>query len=131
MAGAWLNVAAAFILRGDLGGAGNALARSLDRYVDLQHFDGVSYLPRRRGDDRVARRRAATAAVLAGAAAAARQRTGGLPPPLEQRLRDETLAGLEAALGDEYAIAYAEGAELELETAVENARALAIARGRS
>jgi predicted ATPase/class 3 adenylate cyclase len=131
VAGAWLNVAAAFILCGDLGGAGNALARSLDRYVDLQHFDGVSYCLDAaatialRGDE--LRR----AAILAGAAAAARQRTGGLPPPLEQRLRDETLAGLEAALGDEYAVAYAEGAELELETAVENARALAIARGRS
>jgi hypothetical protein len=105
------------------------LARSLDRYVDLQHFDGVSYcldvaaMIALRGDE--PRR----AAVLAGAAAAIRQRTGGLPPPLEQRLRDETLATLEAALGDDYPIAYAEGTELELDTAVENARALAIARG--
>jgi len=67
------------------------------------------------------------AAVLSGAASAVRQRTGGLPPPLEQRLRDETLTALEAALGEENAVAYAEGAELD--TAVENARALATARG--
>ncbi len=129
VAGAWLNVAAAFILRGALDEAGDALARSLDRYVDLQHLDGVSYcldtaaMIALRGDE--PRR----AAVLSGAASAVRQRTGGLPPPLEQRLRDQTLTALEAALGDEYAIAYAEGAELELDTAVENARALATARG--
>jgi predicted ATPase/class 3 adenylate cyclase len=127
-AGAWLNVAAAFILRGQLGEAGQALARSLDRYVDLQHLDGVSYcldaaaMIALQGDD--PRR----SALLAGAAAAARERTGGLPPPLEQRLRDETLATLEIALGEEYAVVYDEGTKLALETAVENARALATAR---
>ena len=128
VAGAWLNVAAASILRGALDEAGAAWARSLDRYVDLQHLDGVSYcldtaaMIALRGDE--PRR----AAVLSGAASALRQRTGALPPPLEQRLRDKTLTALVAVLSEEYPIAYAEGAELDLDTAVENARAVAARR---
>jgi predicted ATPase/class 3 adenylate cyclase len=128
VAGAWLNVAAAFILRGAVDEAGESLTRSLDRYLDLEHLDGVSHcldtasmialrvgMPRR-------------AAELAGAAAAVRERTGGSPPPLERRLRDETVVALKAALGDQYEAAYAEGLGLELDAAVENARGLATAR---
>ena len=42
-AGAWLNAAAAELLLGDLDEARRSFARSLDRYVDLQHAEGVAY----------------------------------------------------------------------------------------
>jgi predicted ATPase/class 3 adenylate cyclase len=129
VAGAWLNVAAAFIQRGSLNEAGDALARSLDRYVGLQHLDGVSHCLDTAAMIALRARDPRRAAVLSGAATAVRQRTGGTPPPLELRMREETVSALAVTLGDAYMPAYAEGLELEFDTAVENARALAIARG--
>jgi tetratricopeptide (TPR) repeat protein len=129
LAGTWLNVAAASILDGALDKAGKALTRSLDRYVELHHLDGMSYcldaaalIGLKTGEPR-------QAAGLAGAAAAVRQRTGGRPPPVELRLREETLTGLAAALGEGYELAYAEGAERELDTAIAIARTIATPRG--
>ena len=122
-AGAWLNAAAAELLLGDLDEARRSFARSLDRYVDLQHAEGVAYcldtaaaIAAHAGD-------AHRAAVLSGAAAAARDRTGGSLPPLEQRLRDDTVATVIAALGPEaYAAALDEGTALEPDQAVALAR---------
>ena len=100
---------------GDLDQAREAFSRSLDRYVRLQHTEGVSYcldtasaIALRQGDKR-------RAALLMGAAIAARDRTGGSLPPVEQRLHDETVAQL---ADDELA----EGAELDLDAAVALAR---------
>jgi predicted ATPase len=114
-AGAWLNIAAAELSLGDLDQAREAFSRSLDRYVRLQHMEGVSYcldtasaIALRQGDKR-------RAALLMGAAIAARDRTGGSLPPVEQRLHDETVAELAAE-------ELAEGAELDLDAAVALAR---------
>jgi predicted ATPase len=116
-AGAWLNVASAELLLGRLAEARDALTRSLDRYVDVGHADGVSYcldiaatIAARLGDKH-------RAAQLVGAAAAARERTGGTLPPVELRLHDATVALLEGF--DEARI---EGAALETEAAVALAR---------
>jgi tetratricopeptide (TPR) repeat protein len=128
-AGAWLNAAAADLLLRDLDEARSALVRGLDRYVDLQHADGISYclnlaaaIAEQSGDGRLA-------AVLASAADAARERTGATLPPMEQRLRDVTTARIVVALDSEsYADACAEGASLDLESAVAATRALAARR---
>src|SRR5260221_2376592 len=71
-AGAWLNAAAAELLLDNLEEGRIAWARSLDRYVDLQHAEGVAYcldtaaaIAAHTGDAR-------RAAILAGAAGAAR-----------------------------------------------------------
>jgi tetratricopeptide (TPR) repeat protein len=122
-AGAWLNAAAAELLLDDLDEARVSFTRSLDRYVDLQHAEGVAYcldtaaaIAAHAGD-------AHRAAVLTAAAAAARDRTGGSLPPLEQRLRDDTVATVVAALGPEaYAAALDEGTALEPDQAVALAR---------
>jgi len=122
-AGAWLNAAAADLLLGNLEEARAAWSRSLDGYVDLQHAEGVAYcldtaaaIAAHSGDAR-------RAAILAGAAGAARERTGGSLPPLEQRLRDETVASVAAALGaDEFTTALAEGAAFQPDEAVALAR---------
>ena len=122
-AGAWLNVAAAELLLDDLDAARAAFTRSLDGYVDLQHAEGVAYcldtaaaIAAQRGDAR-------RAAILAGAAGAARDRTGGSLPPVEQRLRDETVATVAAALGAEaFTTALAEGAAFQQDEAVALAR---------
>ena len=90
VAGAWLNVASAFILRGALDEAGEALARSLDRYVDLQHLDGVSHCLDIAAMIALRRNEPHRAAGLSGAASAVRERTGGLPPPLRRRRRPRT-----------------------------------------
>ena len=128
VAGTWLNNCAALILDDALDEARTALARSLDGYVDLQHLDGVSHCLDAAAMIAMRGNEPRRAAVLAGAASAVRQRTGGVPPPLEQRLRDETLTSLETALGAEYAIAYAQGSGLEFDVAVENARVVAATR---
>jgi predicted ATPase/class 3 adenylate cyclase len=128
-AGAWVNAAAADILLQDLDEARSALVRGLDRYVDLQHADGISYclnlaaaIAEQSGDGRLA-------AVLASAADATRARTGATLPPMEQRLRDATAARIVVALDTEsYAEARAEGASLELESAVAATRALSARR---
>lgn len=125
VAGAWLNVAAAFIHRSSLTEAGEALGRSLDRYVALQHLDGVSLCLDAAASIALRALEPRRGTVLAGAAAAVRQQTGGTPPPLERRMREETVSGLAAALGDDYPPAYAEGLELDLDDAVELARDLA------
>src|SRR5205085_4732532 len=109
-AGAWLNVATALLMLGRLGEVGEPLGRSLAGYGDLQHVDGLSYcldaaaaLAVRSGDPQAA-------GVLAGAAEAARSRTQGLPPPVEGRMRAETIAAIESALGADGDAARAEGA---------------------
>jgi len=115
--------AAADLLLGNLEEARAAWSRSLDGYVDLQHAEGVAYcldtaaaIAAHSGDAR-------RAAILAGAAGAARERTGGSLPPLEQRLRDETIASVAAALGaDEFTTALAEGAAFQPDEAVALAR---------
>ncbi len=122
-AGAWLNAAAAELLLDSVDEARVAWARSLDGYVDLQHAEGVAYcldtaaaIAAHAGDAR-------RAAILAGAAGAARERTGGSLPPLEQRLRDETVATVAAALGaEEFTTALAEGAAFQPDEAVALAR---------
>jgi tetratricopeptide (TPR) repeat protein len=122
-AGAWLNAAAAELLLGELDEARTAFARSLDRYVDLQHAEGVSYCLDTAAAIAAHGGEARRAAVLAGAAAAARERTGGTLPPLERRLRDQTTATVEAALGPEaFVAALDEGTALEPQVAVALAR---------
>ena len=74
--------------------------------------------------------RAAGAGVLSGAAESARARTQGLPPPVEGRLREQTLALIASALGAEQSAALArEGSALSLADAVTLADA--VARGTS
>jgi hypothetical protein len=127
-AGSWLNLAAAHLLLGRPEDAGAPLALSLARYAELQHADGMSYcldaaaaLALQWDDPR-------TAGVLSGAAEAARARTQGLPPPVEGRLRDETLGVITSVLGVESAAALGtEGAALTLPAAV--SIAYAVARG--
>jgi predicted ATPase/class 3 adenylate cyclase len=122
-AGAWLNAAAAELLLGELDEARTAFARSLDRYVDLQHAEGVSYCLDTAAAIAAHGGEARRAAVLSGAAAAARGRTGGTLPPLERRLRDQTTATVEAALGPEaFVAALDEGTALEPQVAVALAR---------
>jgi predicted ATPase/class 3 adenylate cyclase len=126
----WFNVAAACLLLERADEAGEALVRSLTRYAELEHADGISYcldaaaaLALERDDPR-------TAGVLSGAAESARARTHGLPPPVEGRLREQTLALIESALGGENAAALVrEGSALSLADAV--ALADSVARGTS
>ena len=125
-AGAWLNEAAANLLLDDQEAAAASLLRSLDRYLDLQHVDGISYcldaaaaVSERSGDTY-------RAALLTGAAEAARARTGTAVPPLEERLRLDTLARIAAAIDPStYDEARAQGAKLGLEAAAATARLVA------
>jgi predicted ATPase len=127
-AGAWLNDATAELLSHDLDRARAALARGLDGYIELQHTDGISYclevaaaLGHEAGDPY-------RAAVLASAAACARRHTGASLPPMEQRLRDEVLAKVAAALdGESLASAEAEGAALDLQAAIAATRSHTLA----
>jgi predicted ATPase/class 3 adenylate cyclase len=127
-AGAWLNVASALLMLRRSGDAGPPLLRSLARYVDLQHTDGISYCLDAAAALAVEQQDMQTAGLLAGAAEAARARTEGFAPPVERRLRDEALAQIESSLGPEAsAAARTEGFALTLEAAV--AAAEAVARG--
>ena len=125
-AGAWLNVAAALLMLRRPEDVGPPLLRSLSRYADLQHADGISYCLDAAAALAVQLQDLRTAGLLAGAAEAARSRTEGLPPPVESRLRDEALAEIEAALGAEGAsAARREGAALTLEAAIATAEEVA------
>jgi non-specific serine/threonine protein kinase len=118
-AGAWLNAASAEIGVGDLNAARAALAESLDRYVVVQHSEGLAYVLETAAAIAARAGAARRAAVLIGAAAAARARTGGSLPPLEQRLHDETAVIVETSLGGLATSIEAEGAALTLESALD------------
>jgi tetratricopeptide (TPR) repeat protein len=125
-AGAWLNVAAALLMLRRSEEAGPPLARSLARYVKLQHTDGISYCLDAAAALAVQRQELRTAGLLAGAAEAARSRTEGLAPPGERWLHEQALDGI-AALGPESAAeARREGAALTLDAAVAAADAVAL-----
>ncbi len=125
-AGAWLNVAVALLLLRRPDDAAAPLARSLGRYAELQHADGLSYCLDAAASLAVQRDDLHTAGLLAGAAGAARIRTQGLPPPVERRLREQALAEIEPALGpDAYASATREGEALPLTAAVAAAQTIA------
>ncbi|MFL5962278.1 MAG: ATP-binding protein [Gaiellaceae bacterium] len=129
-AGSWLNVAAACLLLQRADDAGDALIRSLTRYAELEHADGISYCLDAAAALALARDDPRTAGVLSGAAESARSRTQGLPPPVEGRLRDQTLAGIASALGATRTAALrGSGSGLTLAAAV--AIADSVARGRS
>jgi predicted ATPase/class 3 adenylate cyclase len=130
VAGSWLNVAAAYLMLNRADDAGEALVRSLARYAELEHADGISYCLDVAAALALERDDARTAGVLGGAAESARARTQGLPPPVESRLREQTLAGIAAALGAENAAALGrEGSTLLLADAVSMADS--VARGAS
>jgi non-specific serine/threonine protein kinase len=129
-AGSWLNVAAAFLLLERAEDAGEALVRSLTRYAELEHADGISYCLDAAAALALALDDPRTAGVLSGAAESARARTQGLPPPVEGRLREQTLARIASALGTDNAASLSEeGSALTLVDAVSLADS--VARGTS
>jgi hypothetical protein len=118
-AGSWLNLSAAYLLLQRADDAGGPLARSLTTYAALEHADGISYCLDTAAALALAREDPRTAGVLSGAAESARSRTQGLPPPVEGRLRDQTLNGVSSALGvDRAAALREEGSALTLADAV-------------
>jgi len=129
-AGSWLNVAAAFLLLERAEDAGEALVRSLTRYAELEHADGISYCLDAAAALALALDDPRTAGVLSGAAESARARTQGLPPPVEGRLREQTLARIASTLGTDSAASLSEeGSALTLVDAVSLADS--VARGTS
>jgi predicted ATPase/class 3 adenylate cyclase len=118
-AGAWLNVATAQIMQREAGAAAAPLVRSLAIYMDLEHLDGVSYCLDAAAAVLVQSGDAHAAARLTGAADAVRARSESLLPPVEDRLRAEVRAEIEAILDEDAAAgAVAEGATLGLDEAV-------------
>ncbi len=125
-AGAWLNVAMALLMLQLPDGAAPSLERSISRYVELQHDDGLSYCLDAAASLAVQREDVHRAAVLAGAAEKTRVRTQGIPPPVERRLRELALADIASSLGvDGFAAASAEGKGLTLAEAIATAVSLA------